>query len=432
VTVNSILGNGTLGLDITGSNNISDLATNTVNITPTTDEFYLLDHNDAPTLTATANNALFTESSGAVDLFSSVVIDTVEPDQTVEALQFTLSNATDGAHEIMVIDGENITLTDANTGTTAANNYGYNISLSGTTVSVTLTIPGTSVADAQTLVDGLAYRNTNTELTTASRVVTLTSIKDSGGTVNGGVDTSVLSVASTVMITEAIEVPAISFPVADQTVRGNDPFRLEIPAAGAAQFEEEAEEDVVDKEPEISELANSLALNDQFLSSPGEQLNINAGIDINQEVDLDDSNYANAEALKPKYIDLQHLEIRQFETMSPEILELNKFVPDDSFFESLKELGKDLDESIDEKMEQTEMSASVTVLAVTTGIMSWVLRAGSLLGGFLSVIPLWRQFDPLPVLVEDEDKKSNTDNDKEELDSDAVENIFNQNQNKND
>ena len=191
-------------------------------------------------------------------------------------------------------------------------------------------------------------------------------------------------------------------------------------------MEEEVEEEVAAEDPEIVELANPLAVDEQSLSSPGEQLNIVAGIDINQKVDLDDSNYANGEGLKPKYIDLQHLEIRQFETMGPEILELNKFVPDSSFFESLEELGRDLDESIGEKMEQTEMSASVTALAVTTGIMSWVLRVGSLLGGFLSVIPLWRSFDPLPILTEEEKRQNAQDDDKDELDSDAVENLFSQ------
>jgi hypothetical protein len=41
------------------------------------------------------------------------------------------------------------------------------------------------------------------------------------------------------------------------------------------------------------------------------------------------------------------------------------------------------------------------------------------------VIPLWRQFDPLPILVEDEKKEDLTADDKEETESDdVVETLF--------
>jgi hypothetical protein len=341
----------------------------------------------------------------------------------VDELQITLSNVSDGASEIIVIDGENITLTDANTGTTAANSYDYSISLSGTTVSVTLTTTGTSVAEAQNLVDGLAYRNTSSDFTTATRVVTLTSIKDSGGAVNGGVDTSSLSVSSTVMITTANPAPTVSFEVADQTLTGSDSMRLQLPTVavpGGAQFDDDG-----DLDPEIVELTNTRVVDDQSLSDDSQILNSVAGIEVNAELDRNQLYDNDAGPLKPKYIDLQHLELRKFETMNTELLELDRFVPDSSFFESLDELGKDLEESIDDEMSQMELSASVTALVVTTGVMSWILRAGSLLGGFLSVIPLWRQFDPLPILVEDKEKENLTADDKEETETDdVVETLF--------
>ena len=80
-------------------------------------------------LTATAVNPSFTENGGNVDLFSSITIDTVESGQTVEELKFTVTNVTDETDEIVVIDGENVTLTDSNSGTTAANSYDYSVSL---------------------------------------------------------------------------------------------------------------------------------------------------------------------------------------------------------------------------------------------------------------------------------------------------------------
>ena len=50
---------------------------------------------------------------------------------------------------------------------------------------------GLSNAQAKALVEGLAYQNTTTDDPSAgNRVFTLTQVQDSGGTANGGVDTS--------------------------------------------------------------------------------------------------------------------------------------------------------------------------------------------------------------------------------------------------
>ena len=46
---------------------------------------------------------------------------------------------------------------------------------------------------------------------------------------------------------------------------------------------------------------------------------------------------------------------------------------------------------------------------MTAGIVSWVLRAGSLMTSFLSVVPLWKQIDPLPVLSAAAVKKAKDD-----------------------
>jgi len=51
----------------------------------------------------------------------------------------------------------------------------------------------------------------------------------------------------------------------------------------------------------------------------------------------------------------------------------------------------------------TEAVVGVSV-GITTAILVWVLRGGALLASLFSVSPLWRQFDPLPVV----DSKSKT------------------------
>ena len=54
VTVDAIAGDGTLGLDIVGGNDVTDLVTNAVNIVPTTDDAYTI-VNNAPTITSSNN-----------------------------------------------------------------------------------------------------------------------------------------------------------------------------------------------------------------------------------------------------------------------------------------------------------------------------------------------------------------------------------------
>ena len=46
VTVDTIAGDGTLGLDIAGGNDIVDTLNNTLDTTPTTDEVYTIDNTD--------------------------------------------------------------------------------------------------------------------------------------------------------------------------------------------------------------------------------------------------------------------------------------------------------------------------------------------------------------------------------------------------
>jgi hypothetical protein len=68
------------------------------------------------------------------------------------------------------------------------------------------------------------------------------------------------------------------------------------------------------------------------------------------------------------------------------------------------------------------------VLSLSAGFVSWVLRAGSLLASFVSVFPLWRQFDPLPILDVKGKKRRATNEDQKEAEkveeNTAVETIF--------
>ena len=170
--------------------------------------------NDAPTLSATGGTPTYTENAAAVDLFSGVSIDTIEAGQTITGLTLTVSNMADGASEIFSVDGTDIALTNGTSGTTTGGNaIDYSVSVTGSTATVTLTVVGgLSTATAQTLIDAMGYRNASEAPDTTSRVVTLTSITDNGGTGNGGVDSTAVSIAATVAVTSVNDAPVITAP----------------------------------------------------------------------------------------------------------------------------------------------------------------------------------------------------------------------------
>ncbi|MGC1174446.1 tandem-95 repeat protein [Polaromonas sp.] len=172
----------------------------------------LTDINDAPTLTATAISPTFTEGTGAVQsaavaVFSGAAVSTVEAGQSITGMTFTVSGLVDGASESIVVDGRTITLGADSSGTTVTNGLGYTVTVTGGIATVVLTGGTLSTAAAQALVNGITYQNTNVNDPGAGdRTFTLTQIKDNGGTASGGVDTSTLSISSTVTVVSVNDV----------------------------------------------------------------------------------------------------------------------------------------------------------------------------------------------------------------------------------
>ena len=173
--------------------------------------------NDAPTLSATALNPGFTEATGAgtqaaaVNVFSGASVSTVESGQTITGLSFTVSGLVDGANEVMVVDGQTITLGANSSGSTVTNGLAYSATVSGGAATIVLSGGGLTTANTQTLVNGMTYQNTNTDSPTAGdRVITVTQIKDSGGIANGGEDTTALLIASTVTVSPVNDAAVIT------------------------------------------------------------------------------------------------------------------------------------------------------------------------------------------------------------------------------
>jgi VCBS repeat-containing protein len=184
------------------SNHASNSAIATVHITPV---------NDPPTLSATTKSLTYTEDGAAVDLFDGVNVSTVEAGQTIIALALTVSNVNEPASEILSIDGSTVALTDGNAVTTAGNGLSVSVTLTSGTATVTLSkAGGVSSSTMAAVVDGMTYKDTSQNPTAGDRLVTLTSIQDNGGTSHSGVDTSSLSLASTVTVVPVNDAPVVA------------------------------------------------------------------------------------------------------------------------------------------------------------------------------------------------------------------------------
>ncbi|MHC4880032.1 MAG: beta strand repeat-containing protein, partial [Planctomycetota bacterium] len=173
--------------------------------------------NDEPTLSTTASNPTFTEGGAAASLFTGTSVSTVESGQTVSGLTLTITNVTNGSNERLNVDGTTIVLTHGTSGTTASNSLNYSVSVIGTTATLSLTGGTLSTAATQTLVDNLSYQNNSNAPNTSNRVVTLTSLQDSGGTANGGDNTASLATASTVTVVQNNDEPTLSANASNPT-----------------------------------------------------------------------------------------------------------------------------------------------------------------------------------------------------------------------
>lgn len=112
---------------------------------------------------------------------------------------------------------------------------------------------------------------------------------------------------------------------------------------------------------------------------------------------------------------------RVFSTSDARQLELNALetlFADNDLWRNLEEIGED--NEADRLLVQTFASGGV---ALSSGVVAWMLRGGSLMASLLTSLPAWKSFDPLPIIA-----KKSRDSDSEESDDNAkaVEAMFEQ------
>ena len=138
-----------------------------------------------------------------------------------------MSGLLNGGNESIVVDGTAITLGTTSAGTTVINNLAYTATVAGGTATVMLSGGTMTAAATQALVNGITYQNTDVDAPAAgNRVFTLTQIMDSGGTANGGMDTTILSIASTVTVAPINDPPIATNLNASETYTEDTPLVL--------------------------------------------------------------------------------------------------------------------------------------------------------------------------------------------------------------
>ncbi|WP_321277125.1 DUF4347 domain-containing protein [Thiomicrorhabdus indica] len=182
----------------------------TINVTPV---------NDASTYTGTGLNPTFNElDNGEIDwqnlatLFGDNQFDTIEDGQKISELTLTITNVVDTIHEKLKLNLGNesaltISLEDGEQISFPIFSASVSIDENNT---ATVVIDNADPINLATYFPNFFYANTSENPTAGDRVVTLTTVKDDGGTDNGGQDTtSGLTVSSTVTVVSANDAPIL-------------------------------------------------------------------------------------------------------------------------------------------------------------------------------------------------------------------------------
>ncbi|MHA7066630.1 Ig-like domain-containing protein, partial [Azospirillum argentinense] len=175
-----------------------------------------------PTLTLTTKNGGFSSGQGSsgTDLFDGVTASTVDNGQTFTGMVLTVHNVGGtGSTEFLSIGGTDIALSNGTTGSFASGNYA--VTLANGVATVTLTGMALSNGGMDTLIDGIAYKNTDAASTnygsSETRSIVLRSITDSGASSNSTVVDKVatVTIANTATYTPFLTIvptnPAIAF-----------------------------------------------------------------------------------------------------------------------------------------------------------------------------------------------------------------------------
>ncbi|MCP4408804.1 MAG: hypothetical protein GY807_13785, partial [Gammaproteobacteria bacterium] len=347
--------------------------------------------------------------SGAEDapVITATSTGTVAEDDTLTA---------NGTFSISDVDSNDNPISFPDEGSTLGDNGFGNFVLSGSTWTYTL---NTAHASVQALDAGQSLTDSHTFIASdgSSQLVTVT--------INGAEEVPI------------IDDGGIDTETEDETDKVSDQVQDETDASEVLEEETSEDRPIYSDDESVAEDLAWEEEPDVFGGEPvalpplDDAALVNILADVRQNSDPNGDNLVAHTPIPPKFIDLNHLDIAPFELENPDMNDMESMSDNDSFVNSLEELDYSLDEAIKEEENRSRIeveSAIGIVLSLSAGFVSWVLRAGSLLASFVSVIPLWRQFDPLPILDIKGKKHRATNEDQKDAEkveeNTAVENIF--------
>jgi hypothetical protein len=121
--------------------------------------------------------------------------------------------------------------------------------------------------------------------------------------------------------------------------------------------------------------------------------------------------YKQAHALKFSGADYRILDSDELTTSGPFEFgneELRQFTGDDGFNLALTEMDQAFDLEAEDKTIRTNL-VTVSMTTLTVGLVSYLLRAGSLVASLMSSFPLWRRIDPIVVFARKKKKRAGKD-----------------------
>jgi hypothetical protein len=82
-------------------------------------------------------------------------------------------------------------------------------------------------------------------------------------------------------------------------------------------------------------------------------------------------------------------------------LDMTKTELSPEFLQQLNTFYDELGQTMDDQAEKRSLFADIMKglgLTLSTGIVAWLVRGGTLLAGLMASLPAWRHFDPVPIL----------------------------------
>jgi hypothetical protein len=88
-----------------------------------------------------------------------------------------------------------------------------------------------------------------------------------------------------------------------------------------------------------------------------------------------------------------------------------------ALWSAIDQMNQEMDDNVAKNITDLEIRAaavSSSGVALTAGVVAWVLRSGALMTSLISTIPLWKGYDPLPILAykDDDDEEEKIAEDK--------------------